>query len=144
MAKKTYKTYTLKSLVVRVKDEDGIIHEVEFYGGVHFDSTARAVVSDPKVQELLERTHCFGRDFYIESVREDSTPVVAEAPKVEGAEEKSLPENFIDSRRFRNLVEMKDALKAAGLKIEDGWNYQQTKKYAYDKGYDYKVARAEN
>ena len=143
MATKTYRTHSLKSLIVRVYDEAGKEYEVEFYGGIHFDSTARATVSEPKIQELLEKTSCFGRDFYIESVSNDEE--VVEAPKAETKveEEKHLPENFIDSRSFRNLVELKEALKTVGLKIEDSWNYQQTKKYAFEHGYDYKVARAE-
>lgn len=144
MAKKTYRTFYLKKLYTYVRDAEGNKIDIEFRSGVQVDSTSRFSTSDPVVQKGLEESPAFGRDYYIESVVEDkvAAPVKEEAPKAK-EEEKVLPKEFIDSRSFRNLVEMKDAMKAAGLKIDEGWNYTQTKKFAAEKGYDYKISKAE-
>lgn len=145
MAKKTYRTYYLKKLFTFVRDEAGNKIPIVFRGGIQVDSTSRFTTSNPLIQKGLEAASGFNRDYYLESVVEDKpapSPVKEEAPKAK-EEEKVLPKEFIDSRSFRNLVEMKDAMKAAGLKIDEGWNYTQTKKFAAEKGYDYKISKAE-
>ena len=144
MAKKTYRTFYLKKLYTYVRDAEGNKIDIEFRSGVQIDSTSRYTTSDPLIQKGLENAAGFGRDYYIESVVEEEAkaPVKEEAPKAK-EEEKVLPKEFVDSRSFRNLVEMKDAMKAAGLKIDEGWNYTQTKKFAAEKGYDYKISKAE-
>lgn len=83
MAKKTYKTYSLKGLQVLLFDESGKTTEVNFRGGLQVDSTAKFVTNDEKVQDALEKSSGFNRDFYLESVREDNpiaAPAVAETP----------------------------------------------------------------
>lgn len=58
--------------------------EVNFRAGAQIDSTAKFTTSDEKVQEALEKCSGYGRDFYLESVREVSAPAtskVAEEPK---------------------------------------------------------------
>lgn len=144
MAKKTYRTYYLKKLYTFVKDAEGNKINIEFRGGIQVDSTAIYSTKSEMIQNGLESAPGFGRDYYLESVveEEEKAPVKEEAPKAK-EEEKVLPKEFIDSRSFRNLVEMKDAMKAAGLKIDEGWNYTQTKKFAAEKGYDYKISKAE-
>ena len=145
MSKKTYRTFYLKKLYTFVRDEQGNKINIEFRGGIQIDSTSRFSTSDPVIQKGLESSPGFGRDYYIESVVEDAAP---KAPAKEAApkakeEEKVLPKEFKDSRSFRNLVEMKDAMKAAGLKIDEGWNYQQAKKFAAENGYNYQISKAE-
>lgn len=71
MAKKTYKTYSIKSLQVLLFDGQGRPIEVNFKGGLHIDSTAKFSTNDEKVQNALEKCSGFNRDFYLESVRED-------------------------------------------------------------------------
>jgi len=72
MAKKTYKTYSLKGLQILLFDECGRQIEVNFKAGAQIDSTAKFSTSDEKVQAALEKCSSFNRDFYIESVREDT------------------------------------------------------------------------
>lgn len=147
MTKKVYKTKNLKAYSISLTVDFRPV-EINFAGAFHFDSTAAYTTRNPKIQKALESVSAFNRDYFLfEEV--DETPVEAsEAPKVEEkkekVEEKVLPKEFIDSKRFRNLVELKEALKAAGVKVEDGWNYNQTKKYAMENGYDYKISKAEN
>lgn len=142
MARKTYRTFYLKGLDIHFKDENGKHRDIIFQGGIQIDSTARFTTTDEYLQQKLESLSGFGRDYYIEKVQEDEAPKVEEKEPVK--EEKVLPKEYIDAKKFKNLVEMKDALIAAGLKIENSWNYTQTKKFAFEHGYDYQVSRAEN
>jgi len=62
-----------------LSDESGRSIEVNFKGGLHVDSTAKFSTSDEKLQEALEKCSGFKRDFYLDSVYEDShTNVKAE------------------------------------------------------------------
>lgn len=91
MAKKTYKTYSLKGLQILLFDDYGRQIEVNFKAGAQIDSTAKFTTSDEKVQEAIEKCSSFKRDFYLESVREDS-PAAVPAKSEEVAEETSAPE----------------------------------------------------
>lgn len=71
MAKKTYRTYHLKGLQLLLCDEYGHQMEVTFRSGAQIDSTAKFTTSDENLQKTLESCSGFGRDFYIESVREE-------------------------------------------------------------------------
>lgn len=93
MAKKTYRTYKLKGLQILLSDELGHSIEVNFKGGLQVDSTAKFSTTDEKVQEALEKCSGFKRDFYLDSVREDS-PVKAESGKRK-AERKKETENVV-------------------------------------------------
>ena len=84
MAKKTYRTYHLKGLQVLVFDEYGRPTEINFKGGCQIDSTAKFTTSDENLQKALESCSGFGRDFYIESVREEKP---AETPVVENGDD---------------------------------------------------------
>ena len=87
MAKKTYKTYSLKGLQILLFDDYGRQTEVNFRAGAQIDSTAKFTTSDENVQKAIEACSGFNRDFYLESTREDA-PVAAPAPehKVAAAE----------------------------------------------------------
>ena len=85
MAKKTYRTYRLKGLQLLLLDESGRSIEVSFRGGIQIDSTAKFTTSDEKMQGALEKSSGFGRDYYLESVREDS-PVADSAPAAKSEE----------------------------------------------------------
>ena len=79
MAKKTYRTHHLKGLQILLFDDYGRPLEITFRSGCQIDSTAKFTTDDENVQKALESCNGFGRDFYIESVREekpDETPVV--------------------------------------------------------------------
>lgn len=84
MAKKTYRTYSLRGLQLLLHDETGRAIEVNFSGGVQIDSTSKFSTRDEKIQEALEKCSCFNRDFYLESVQEDApAPVPSPAPAEE-------------------------------------------------------------
>ena len=78
MAKKTYRTYHLKGLQILLFDDYGRPMEVTFRSGCQIDSTAKFTTDDENVQKALESCNGFGRDFYIENVREEK-PVVNES-----------------------------------------------------------------
>lgn len=80
MAKKTYRTYHLKGLQILLFDDYGRPMEITFRSGCQIDSTAKFTTSDENLQKTLEASSGFGRDFYVESVREekaapDASPV---------------------------------------------------------------------
>lgn len=95
MAKKTYRTYHLKGLQVLVFDEKGRSIEVNFRSGCQIDSTAKFTTSDEDLQKALEKSSGFGRDYYLESTREDTpkantpaAPVVDETVNEENGVQK--------------------------------------------------------
>lgn len=90
MAKKTYRTYHLKGLALHLIDEHYHPIDVYFSAGAHIDSTAKFTTGDEKIQEAIEKCSGFGRDFYIENVREEK-PVVNENENV--AEEAPVVED---------------------------------------------------
>ena len=92
MAKKTYRTYHLKGLQVLLFDDYGRPLEVNFRSGCQIDSTSKFTTSDENVQKALEACSGFGRDFYIESVREDA-PVANENEDM--VEEGGVMENLL-------------------------------------------------
>ena len=143
--KKTYRTFSLKSLQLCLKDKFGESVEVIFRGGIQIDSTAKFTTADPRVQDLVEKCSGFGRDYYIESEREVGEP--ADAPVAEKkaepakAPEKEVMSDMKDSRRFRNLVEMKNAMKELGIELDDDANYIKAKAAAAKAGYDFQIQR---
>lgn len=142
MVKKTYRTYELKSLQIQLTNKEGKRVEIIFRGGIMIDSTAKFSTSEPELQELLEKSSGFGRDYYIESVVEDA-PVAAEpekkpAPKVE---EKPVLAEVKGSERFKNLVEMKNRMAELGIELDEGANYQKAKAAAIAAGYDFQIKK---
>ena len=146
MSKKTYRTYFLKSLVLHFKEEGGTPIDVTFKGGIQVDSTARYSTSNKIIQKLLEKSSCFGRDFYIER-EEDLTPSVEETgmlapvpvPDIES--EKTPLTDVKDVRRFHNLVEMKAVMTELGLEVSPEMNYIATKAVAAKAGYDFQIQK---
>ena len=144
MSRKTYRTYSLKSLQICLKDEDGKRIEIYFRGGIQIDSTAKFVTTEKDIQDRLEKLSGFGRDYYLES-EVDNTPVEAPAPEVKVEEapatEKEIVNGMKDSRRFKNLVEMKNAMKGVGIELDDDANYAKAKAAAAKAGYDYQIKK---
>lgn len=145
MAKKTYRTFTLKGLQILMNDEDGKRVEVIFRGGIQIDSTARFTTANEKVQRMLEASSGFGRDYYIESVREDAPKAapVEEKPKETPKQETEKPvmEDVKGSERFRNLVEMKNRMSELGIQLEENANYATAKAAAAKAGYDFQIKK---
>lgn len=145
MAKKTYRTYYLKGLDIHLRDKDGNRLIVTFRGGIQVDSTAKFTTSDPHVQEQLEKSSGFNRDYYLESSKETVAvePVKQDAPaETAKAEKEKQPLTDVkDSRRFKNLVEMKDAMAEVGIAVTPGMNYMQAKTAAQKEGYDFQIQK---
>lgn len=145
MAKKTYRTYYLKSLDLHLTNDDGGRIVIEFRGGIQVDSTARFTTRNPKLQELLESGSGFGRDYYIESVKEDDAEVKAAEPEGKATarktEEKPVLGDVKGMERFRNLVEMKNRMTELGIELADSANYQQAKAAAAAAGYDFQIKK---
>ena len=144
MAKKTYRTFSLKGLQICFKDPDGKRFEVTFRGGIQIDSTARFSTTDEYVQKRLEESSGFGRDYYIESVKETASekpvPVKAAEPE-KPKEEKPVMDNVKGSERFRNLVEMKNRMAELGIELAEGANYSTAKAAAVKAGYDFQIKK---
>ena len=147
MAKKTYRTFYLKGLQIVIKDEEGKRVEIVFRGGIHVDSTARFTTSDDKIQQMLEKSSGFGRDYYLESVLENkpaqNPEPVAEKPEAPAKKEekKEVMAEVKGSERFRNLVEMKNRMAELGIALEEGANYAQAKASATKAGYDFQIKK---
>jgi len=145
MAKKTYRTYYLKSLDLYLTNGDGERVVIEFRGGIQVDSTARFTTRDPGIQELIESTNGFGRDYYIESVKEDESAAKTAEPEEKATEreveEKPVIGDVKGMERFRNLVEMKNRMAELGIELADSANYQQAKAAAAAAGYDFQIKK---
>ena len=145
MAKKTYRTYSLKGLQLQLTDKSGKRVEIVFRGGIQIDSTARFTTTIPEIQELLEKSSGFGRDYYVESVKDDAPAPVAEEPekKVEKKAEpvKEIMDEVKGIERFRNLVEMKNRMAELGIELDEDANYQKAKAAAVKAGYDFQIQK---
>lgn len=144
MSRKTYRTYSLKSLQICLKDEEGKRIEIYFRGGIQIDSTAKFVTTEKGIQDRLEKLSGFGRDYYLESEVETEAPAAPAPEKKEEAApapEKEIVNGMKDSRRFKNLVEMKNAMAELGIELEEGATYPKAKAAAAKAGYDFQIKK---
>ena len=144
MSKKTYRTFSLKGLQITFKDEEEKRIEIIFRGGIQIDSTAKYTTTDKYIQERLEKSSGFGRDYYLESeVKTEKPAAPAPEKKVEKAAEpkKEIVSEMKDSRRFKNLVEMKNAMKELGIELGDDATYPKAKAAAAAAGYDFQIQK---
>lgn len=143
MPKKTYKTFSLKGLNLLLVNDEGERVEVVFRGGIHFDSTAKFTTADESLQKLIEKCKGFGRDYYLESVREDPKPdePVAEKKAEPAKEPEKVLTDVKDIRRFKNLIEMKAAMVLVGISVTPEMNYAAAKAAAKKEGYDYQIQK---
>ncbi len=145
MAKKTYRTYFLKSLDFHFSQEDGQSIEVVFRGGIQVDSTAKYTTSDEKVQKLLEATALFNKEFYLE--KEEKDEVENEEKKVAKVAEPKVEEDgpttlIIDQKTFRNIQEMRSAMTEYVAEEEiAGKKYPELLRICKEKGLDYKIVK---
>lgn len=144
MIKKTYRTFSLKSYEFEVKDQNGKEFKVAFRGGIYEDSTARFSTAREDIQKAVEGRRAFGETYYLESTQiiEDKTEAPAPAkPEPAKAPEKEIIGDMKDSRRFRNLVEMKNAMRELGIPLDDDANYVKAKAEAAKAGYDFQIKK---
>lgn len=144
--RKTYKTYKLKSLTIPV-DVNGKKVMVEFKGGCTATSTATYTTSDEIIQNELEALVFFKRDYYLDRVVDEAPtvkPVVKPAaPVVETVVEEKEEENevvdILDAQTFKNLVELRNALKEKGIDVSQLTNVKAAESVAKKNGYNYTV-----
>lgn len=146
MAKKTYRTFSLKKLSLFLLNEKGERKEIVFSGGLHIDSTAKFTTADESLQKLVESCNGFNRDYYLESVRETEKPagepvVAKKKAEPEKAPEKKPLTDVKDIRRFKNIIEMKNAMAEVGISVTPQMGYLAARAAALKEGYDYQVQK---
>lgn len=142
MAKKTYRTYSLKGLQLMLRDPDGKRVEIVFRSGIQIDSTAKFSTSEEKLQEMIEGCHGFNRDFYLESVQEEKKAVEPKKEPVAPKElEKPAMADVKDIKRFHNIVEMRNYMAELGFDGVENMNYMQAKSAAAKEGYDFQIQK---
>lgn len=144
MVTKTYKTSELKGYVLHF-NIDGKRTIVAFKRGCTVGSTATFRTSDPKIQEKLESLKAFGTTFYLESTQvTGETATVADKPKQEDkpvVEEEPEVVDILDAQTFRNLVELRNALKTKGVDVSQITNVKAAESIARKNGYNYTVEK---
>lgn len=140
---KTYKTRELKGYTLHLMI-DGKLTTLEFGKGCGIDSKATYTTSNPKIQQALESLKAFGPTFYIDCIEKigEDAPVIdvkiADAPVVE--EEKEVVD-MLDAKTFKNLVELRNALKDKGIDVSQITNVKAAESIAKKNGYNYTVEK---
>jgi hypothetical protein len=124
---------------------DGKAVDVAFKRGCTIGSTATYKTSDPRIQKALESMKAFGPKFYLESteVTGENAPVaepkVEEKPIVEEEEKEVV--DVLDAQTFKNLVELRNALKDKGVDVSQITNVKVGESIAKKNGYNYTVEK---
>ena len=143
--RKTYKTYSLKSLVIPFVI-DGKNISVEFKGGCMLGSTATFTTSDEKLQNELESLVLFKRDYYLDKVVADesakpASPVAPAAKPEPVVEEEKEVVDILDAQTFKNIVELRRALQDKGIDVSQITNVKAAENIAKKNGYNYTVEK---
>lgn len=146
MTIKTYRTYSLKGLTIPVTTEENVKIQISFKRGCAIGSTATYTTSDPKIQEELESLNAFGTKYYLENavtVGEEIAEVADEAEVAETPVEEEEKEvvDILDAQTFKNLVELRNALKAKGIDASQITNVKAGETLAKKNGYNYTVEK---
>lgn len=147
MTIKTYRTRALKGYSIHVFIEGDKRTPIVFKGGCTVGSTATYATSNEKIQNALESLGSFGVTFYldkVEKIGEDKpvveTPVVAPEPEQTPEEEKEVV-SVLDAQTFKNLVELRNALKDKGIDVSSVTNVKAAENIAKKNGYNYTVEK---
>ena len=147
MITKTYRTRELKGFTLHLLVNGNVKH-ISFRRGCTLGSTSTYTTSDEKIQEALESLKAFGPTFYLESkqVIGEDAPARVEAktaPKVEEpvVEEEKEVVDILDAQTFKNLVELRNALKDKGLDVSQLTNVKAAESFAKKNGYNYTVEK---
>lgn len=146
MITKTYRTRELKGYSLHLFIDSDVRTNIAFKRGCTLGSTATFTTSDPKVQEALESLSEFGPVFYIEKqVVVNETPVEEKPKKKENTapieEEEKEVVDVLDAQAFKNLVELRNALKDKGLDVSQLTNVKAAESFAKKNGYNYTVEK---
>ena len=144
----------LKGLALHIFIDGDVRTHVTFKRGCTLGSTATYVTSNPKIQKALESLRSFNIDFYLEreeltqeekdAMAAQSAPVEPKVePKVEEApaEEEKEVVDILDAQTFKNLVELRNALKEKGIDASQVTNVNAAEKLAKKNGYNYTVEK---
>lgn len=140
---KTYRTRELKGYVLHLQI-DGKLRTVAFKRGCTLGSTATFTTSDEKVQEVLESLRAFGPTFFLESTKisgEDAVPAPTKTEEKPVIDEEHEVVDILDVQTFRNLVEMRNALKDKGVDVSQITNVKAAEAIAKKNGYNYTVVK---
>lgn len=145
MTIKTYRTRELKGLSLQVFVDGEVRTPIVFKSGCTLGSTATYTTSNPKIQKALESLSSFGVTFYLEKETvvgeipaKAVTPVKVQEPAQE--EEKEVVD-ILDAQTFKNLVELRNALKDKGLDVSHITNVKAAEALAKKNGYNYTVEK---
>ena len=150
MATKTYRTRVLKGLALHIFIDGDVRTPVTFKRGCTLGSTATYVTSNPKIQKALESLRSFNIDFYLEreelTQEEKDAMIAKDEPKtvtVEQAPEEEEKEvvDILDAQTFKNLVELRNALKDKGIDVSQITNVKAAENIAKKNGYNYTVEK---
>lgn len=140
----------LKGLALHIFIDGDVRTPVTFKRGCTLGSTATYVTSNPKIQKALESLRSFNIDFYLEReelTQEEKDAIAAKSapvePKVEAApaEEEKEVVDILDAQTFKNLVELRNALKEKGIDASQVTNVNAAEKLAKKNGYNYTVEK---
>lgn len=143
MTTKTYKTRELKGFNLHLTIGGKMTH-ISFKRGCTIGSTATYTTADPAIQDALESLKSFGVTFYLESKSTTSEYVsIKEPEKVveKPVEEEKEVVDILDSQTFKNLVEIRNALKDKGIDVSNITNVKVAEATAKKNGYNYTIEK---
>jgi hypothetical protein len=144
MITKTYRTTELKGLTLHVMI-DGKMAHIAFKRGCTLGSTATFTTEDKKIQDALESLKAFGTTYIIEKeVVTEEEAKAEEAPKVVPEpieEEEKEVVDILDAQTFKNLVELRNALRDKGVDVSQITNVKVAESIARKNGYNYTIEK---
>lgn len=150
MATKTYRTRVLKGLSLHLFIDGDVRTPVTFKRGCTLGSTATYVTSNPKIQKALESLRSFNIDFYLEreeltqeekdAMKANDEPKIAQVEQAPVEEEKEVVD-ILDAQTFKNLVDLRNALKEKGVDVSQLTNVKAAENVARKNGYNYTVEK---
>ena len=150
MATKTYRTRALKGLSLHLFIDGDVRTPVTFKRGCTLGSTATYVTSNPKIQKALESLRSFNIDFYLEreeltqeekdAMKANNEPKIAQVEQAPVEEEKEVVD-ILDAQTFKNLVDLRNALKEKGVDVSQLTNVKAAENVARKNGYNYTVEK---
>lgn len=143
MTIKTYKTRELKGFALHLLI-DGQMTHIQFKRGCTLGSTSTFTTSNEKIQNALESLKSFGPTFYVEKESVINEAPVVEEPKVTPEpiiEEEKEVVDILDAQTFKNLVELRNALKDKGIDVSQVTNVKAAESLAKKNGYNYTIEK---
>jgi hypothetical protein len=124
---------------------DGKMAHIAFKRGCTLGSTATFTTEDKKIQDALESLKAFGTTYIIEKeVVTEEEAKAEEAPKVVPEpieEEEKEVVDILDAQTFKNLVELRNALRDKGVDVSQITNVKVAESIARKNGYNYTIEK---